>query len=301
MLLPILALVLLLSLTEAKFKLGKREYESKEAFIKSGKRCGTRNPTVEEAERYELDHQIKLHALSPHLRAKVGGTIDVYFHVITSSTGEGDLTEDDVDAQIAVLNKSYKGSKWKFVLKKMTKTANDEWFNLPTNNLENKVVTAMKTELREGGAEALNIYSCDPDNGILGFATFPVDYQESGVLDGVVIHYATLPGGSLAPYDLGLTATHEVGHWFGLYHTFQFGCVENPTKGGDRCADTPAEKEPNFGCPTKAPNSCKGEAFPGKDPIHNYMDYTDDICMTEFTEDQFTRMNNQFNTYRAGK
>ncbi len=84
-------------------------------------------------------------------------------------------------------------------------------------------------------------------------------------------------------YDYGRTMTHEVGHWLGLYHTFQGGC----TGVGDRCTDTPAVSAPNFGCPSGT-NSCPSAA--GNDMIENYMDYTDDACMNVFTADQKIRV-----------
>jgi len=109
------------------------------------------------------------------------------------------------------------------------------------------------------------------------------------LLDGCVIRPDTVPGGSAANTNEGKTATHEIGHWFGLWHTFEpHGRIPpNPPSGcvgiGDEVDDTPAQQYSTFGCPDKQ-DSCPN--LPGLDPIHNYMDYSFDSCMHEFTPGQ---------------
>jgi hypothetical protein len=94
-------------------------------------------------------------------------------------------------------------------------------------------------------------------------------------------------------YAQGDTGTHEVGHWMGLFHTFQGGC----TSPNDGVADTPQVAQPNYGCPGVV-DSCPKD--PGNDDTKNFMDYVDDKCMNEFTSGQFTRIASQMSAYRIG-
>ncbi|WP_242903029.1 zinc metalloprotease [Actinomadura terrae] len=209
--------------------------------------------------------------------------VKVHFQIVYGSAGN--LSDATVKQQMDVLNKAYASSGVTFTLVETKRTNNATWFGDPERN-----EAAMKNALRAGGAQDLNLYTGNLAGGLLGWATFPADYRSKPKLDGVVIHYQSVPGGTLTNYNEGDTATHEVGHWLGLYHTFQGGC----NGAGDEVADTPAEQSPAQGCPTNR-DTCTA---PGLDPVHNYMDYGYDSCMTEFTTGQNQRMAAQWAAYR---
>jgi hypothetical protein len=217
--------------------------------------------------------------------------IAVHVHRIHDGNGNGgNVTSSQINSQISVLNNAYASAGWSFTLASVDDSNNSSWYTATDGTSAER---QMKNALRIGGAADLNLYTNNMGQGLLGWATFPSDYARNPSMDGVVVLYSSLPGGSAAPYNLGDTATHEIGHWMGLYHTFQGGC----SKTGDGVSDTPAERSAAFGCPTGR-DTCSGRKYPGLDPITNFMDYTDDSCMDEFTGGQASRMSAQFATYR---
>ncbi len=261
-------------------------------------RCGVKDPSSSAQAAIEQD--IAATQTSGGVGAPRLGwiTVPVYVHVITTTSGVGDVSAL-VPRQISVLNAAYRAARVKFNLVGIDVTANDAWYTVGIGSKEEK---AMKTTLRRGGGNALNFYTASLGGGLLGWSTFPKSYHSQPADDGVVVLDQSLPGGNeefanstepdgLLSYNLGDTGTHEVGHWMGLYHTFQNGCSAS----GDKVDDTPAEASPQFFCIER--DSCPGR--PGIDPIHDFMDYVDDPCMFEFTAGQESRMRDQWATYRG--
>lgn len=281
-------------------------WRSKRAFIESGARCAT--PSVDDITTLEL--QQKLERFN-QVRARFGAntsraqletattTISVYFHVINNGSGiaNGDVPLSMLQDQITVLNNAYSGAtggaatRFQFVLAGVDRTTNSTWYTMGQGT---QAESDAKTALRVNGANVLNFYTANIGGGLLGWATFPWSYAGTPTLDGVVCLFSSLPGGSAAPYNEGHTATHEVGHWLGLYHTFQGGCSTN----NDFVSDTPAERSPAYGCP-RGRNSCSGVAYPGKDSINNFMNYADDYCMNQFTAGQASRIDSMATLYRG--
>jgi len=257
----------------------------------SARGCSTLEPT--DARKAEIEQEVSdfIAAQGPTTFEAANAPIKVHVHRIHAANGSGGaVTSGQISNQITVLNNAYASAGWSFTLASTDDTNNDSYYTATDGTTAEK---NMKTALRIGGAADLNLYTNNMGGGLLGWATFPSDYARNPKMDGVVILFSSLPGGSAAPYNLGDTATHEIGHWMGLYHTFQGGCQKN----NDYVSDTPAEKSAAFGCPTGR-DTCTGNRYPGLDPITNFMDYTDDSCMDHFTSGQATRMSQQFATYR---
>lgn len=254
-------------------------------------RCGTPPPTP--AAKIQANRVITaLRAHRVNFRGKT--VIPIRYHIIHQGT-QGYLPDRQLKAQVALLNRTYAPASIQFKIADVNLHENESWFHHePGSDAE----VEMKTTLGTDTAGSLNIYTAEPGGGLLGYATFPWWYAYTPQLDGVVIHHASLPNAARPwvnqpwPFDLGMTAVHEVGHWAGLYHTFQGGC-EAP---GDDIVDTAYEQNSATGCPLGQPSVCPGETR--FDPVENYMDYSDDSCMKHFTPLQYQRVKDMVGYYR---
>lgn len=174
----------------------------------------------------------------------------------------------------------------------------------PKGPIRNPIDTSLKPQTIWDPDEYFNIWTVNfggfVSRDLLGYAQFPSesgldglnDDQGAAETDGIVVGYKYFGSSEkgnfpvlIAPYDLGRTTTHEVGHWLGLRHIWGDGdCSVD-----DFCADTPNASAPNFECVT---NTSCGSV----DMVENYMDYTADACMNTFTADQQTRMHTVMTT-----
>ncbi|KAI9149627.1 metalloprotease MEP1 [Paramyrothecium foliicola] len=250
---------------------------------------------VEPSEQQRADTKLLMEI--ENLKAQLGShtkrapiVVDTYFHVVSSSRARF-ITEAQVQRQLEYLNQAYAPHEISFNLIATDFTVNTSW---AAGNGE----MAMKRSLRKGDYSTLNAYFVDTPRldgfSALGYCMFPEPGVTAGsqlfIRDGCVVMAQTVPGGSQAPYNLGGTLVHEVGHWFDVYHTFQDGC-----NGGDLVSDTPASASMSDGCPVGR-DSCPNQA--GLDPIHNFMDYSDDACYEEFTAGQEARMRSAWENFR---
>jgi hypothetical protein len=236
-------------------------------------------------------------------------TIPTVVHVVYKKPAEN-ISDAQVKSQIAVLNKDFRAtnldkSKVPQVWKSLLADANVQ-FALAKKDPKGKATTGItrtKTardsfgtgnavkKATQGGADAwptdryLNIWVCNLAESLLGYAQFP---GGPAATDGVVILYTAFGtnGAAAAPFNLGRTATHEVGHWLNLRHIWG---DRNDCGGTDFCVDTPNQQLPNTGKPAFPKMSCNNG--PNGDMFMNYMDYVDDDSMYMFTATQVTRMN----------
>lgn len=246
-------------------------------------------------------------------------TIPVVVHVVWNTAGQN-ISDAQVLSQIAVLNEDFarlnadkvntpaawsgiaantqiqfcmaqrdpNGNATTGIVRKQTSTAS---FSSNDNIKHNST----------GGDDAwpagnyLNLWSGNLSGSLLGYAQFPGGAAST---DGVVILYNAFGrvGNVAAPFHLGRTATHEVGHWLNLYHIW--GDDGTSCSGSDQVTDTPNQSSENYSCPAYPHTDACSASSPGV-MFMNYMDYTDDGCMNIFTNGQSSRMNASLNGTRA--
>lgn len=231
--------------------------------------------------------------------------IPVVVHIITNSSGStGNVPDSRVYSQIDVMNEDFlaiagtNGAPGTDVQIEFYLATEDPNGN-PTTGITRSANT---TWFNDGGSywnslawdtnRYLNIYT-NSGGGALGYVpNLPQGGIAGSNSDRVVVLYSTFGRNApYNPYHLGRTTTHEVGHYLGLDHTFAGGCSNGYTS-GDLINDTNPESSPTFGCPGSR-SSCGLPA-----PFHNYMDYSDDICMNQFTPEQANRMRCTLEHYR---
>jgi hypothetical protein len=263
------------------------------------------------------------------LDAPFAVTVPVIFHVIHDGNS-GLVSRERLHAQVDVLNRAFGGNTntyqgaanadaadvgATFVFHGATYTDDSSWFReacAPGTAGEREIREALASD----PASYLNVFLCEPPDGALGWIdAFPDEFPEDDKKHGVFLLHSTLPGGTATPYHLGDTAVHEVGHYLGLYHTFQGGCHDLwDADAGDAVFDTPPHARANHGACEEMlgttssalvggffesrPDTClsPGESdatsppYYGLDPVTNFMNYAVDSCMSEFTPGQAARV-----------
>ncbi|KAH6885110.1 hypothetical protein BKA70DRAFT_1166012, partial [Coprinopsis sp. MPI-PUGE-AT-0042] len=247
-------------------------------------------------------------------------SFDVYWHVVYANETKqgGYVTDEQIQNQMDVLNTDYKLTNISWTLKNITRIQSEDWFvNVWPGSEQEK---EMKKMYHKGDSSVLNIFTAQcvpfslypvslaqPKNGAWltlraigsiarqshsALPPFLLPTSATPLSDGLIIRHSTLPGGDQENYNHGRTTVHEAGHWLGLYHTFEGGCEGV----GDNIEDTAPEASESVGCPVGR-KSCPGSKL--EDPIHNFMDYSYDTCMTHFTPGQAKRMHEVIWAFRT--
>ena len=287
--------------------------------------CGTmeyleylkaQDPQLEQRmEQDEIDLQSRLQN-QPESSSSTIITIPVVVHIVYNNANEN-ISDAQIQSQLTVLNQDFRrlnadASSTPLTFQSVAADIEVEFClasqdpnGQPTTGITRTSTSQSPFSTNDGvkysssgGTDAwntsdyLNIWVCDLSS-LLGYAQSP----NTGIsnTDGVVCDYAYFGniGTANAPYDLGRTATHEVGHWLNLRHIWG-----DATCGDDFCNDTPTQETQNYNCQSFPHVTCNNG--PNGDMFMNYMDYSYDACMNMFTEDQKTRMIDAINTHRTG-
>ena len=219
--------------------------------------------------------------------AQIQSQIDVLnqdFRKISSTNGDGNGVDTDIEFCLAKINPEGKC------------TNGIVRINSPLSNHQTYQRSMLKELSYWDNTRYLNMYvvkNINNGSGTLGYSSFPGGPPDE---DGIVVRHDFFGKIGTASASLGRTTTHEIGHWFGLYHTFNGGCGSDICTDGDYVCDTPPVANPNFGCPTI--NSCSLDNPNVNDQIQNYLDYSDDNCKDMFTDGQKQRMHATLQTFR---
>ncbi|KAK6223108.1 metalloprotease 1 [Colletotrichum tabaci] len=230
--------------------------------------------------------------------------VDVYFHVTSTEAHKDRITDTIVDAQFKVMQSTYQRHGFELNLVNVSRIVDDVagkgFYGADNVITDQEAYMSWRRATRRGGYDALNVYFfSDLTELIGGHCLLPTNATagtDAFYQDGCWINGDTMPGlGPRSANGTGMSSeghigVHEVGHWFGLLHTFE-GDPCNEVNDG--VADTPTIAYPSWGCPIGR-DSCPG--LPGLDAIHNFMDYSS--CMKEFTVGQEVRMHQQFDMFR---
>lgn len=244
-----------------------------------------------------------------HLHQKVQShdtnlkTIPVVIYIIHDG-GTNNISDAQIQSQIAVLNEDFRklfgtngygvgaDTEIEFCLAKkdpLGKCTNGiVRIKSPLSNHQTYQRSMLKQLSYWDNTRYLNVYvvkNINNGSGTAGYSSFPGGPPDE---DGIVVRHDYFGKIGTASATLGRTTTHEIGHWLGLYHTFNGGCGADTCADGDYICDTPPAANPNFGCPTI--NSCAIDVPNVNDQIQNYMDYSNDNCKNMFTAGQKQRM-----------
>lgn len=245
-------------------------------------------------------HKAEKKLLSHNPNLKV---IPVVVHVIHDG-GTNNISDAQIQSQIDVLNEDFRkkigtngfgagvDTDVEFCLAKKDPqgkcTNGIVRVNSPLSNHQTYQRSQLKLLSYWDNTRYLNMYvvkNINNGSGILGYSSFPGGPPDE---DGIVVRHDYYGKTGTASASLGRTTTHEIGHWFGLYHTFNSGCGIDTCADGDLVCDTPPAANPNYGCPTI--NSCSNDIPNVNDQIQNYLDYSNDNCKSMFSNGQKQRM-----------